>query len=389
MPKDTMTSEQRLQTVIDLEVPDRVPVAPMIYHFAARYANISMHDLWSNPAKYSFAIEKCFRELGPWDVYFPINPLNPSAYVFALPMKVKYPGVDLPPDGVCQFIEEELITAHEYEKLAGRGARFGMLRYFDFMLTLACRIRDEPNASPMLKMRIVADLLRHLWSWRRDLGNWKKRGVAILHGVLMEAPFDTLSMARGLLGFSYDLMERPEQLRAAALALSEGYVPLSEYCARLAGVPRVSCLCHRTSKDFMSPRHFRDFAFPSLKKVVNELVLRGVTPVLHCDGNWDSNLDQLHELPKGKFVLQLDGTTNIFRAKEVIGEHCCLFGDVPSTMLAFGGEREVSDYCKKLINVVGRNGGFILAAGCEIPPNARPENVKAMIDAATQLGYYC
>jgi uroporphyrinogen decarboxylase len=58
-------------------------------------------------------------------------------------------------------------------------------------------------------------------------------------------------------------------------------------------------------------------------------------------------------------------------------------------MLAFGGEREVSDYCKKLINVVGRNGGFILAAGCEIPPNARPENVKAMIDAATQLGYYC
>jgi len=85
MLRDTMTSEQRLQTVIELGVPDRVPVAPMIYHFAARYAKVTMYELWSNPEKYSFAIEKCFRELGPWDIYFPINPLNPSSYVFALP----------------------------------------------------------------------------------------------------------------------------------------------------------------------------------------------------------------------------------------------------------------------------------------------------------------
>jgi uroporphyrinogen-III decarboxylase len=37
---------------------------------------------------------------------------------------------------------------------------------------------------------------------------------------------------------------------------------------------------------------------------------------------------------------------------------------------------------------VGKNRGFILAAGCEAPPNARPENLKAMIDAATQFGFY-
>ena len=37
MPRDTMTAEERFQTVIDLGVPDRIPVAPMIYSFAARY----------------------------------------------------------------------------------------------------------------------------------------------------------------------------------------------------------------------------------------------------------------------------------------------------------------------------------------------------------------
>jgi hypothetical protein len=388
MPNDVMTSEQRLQQVIALGVPDRVPVAPMIYHFAARYANITMHELWSDPAKYSFAVEKCFRELGPWDIYFPINPLNPSAYVFALPMTVKYPGVHLPPDQVCQFIEEELITANEYQKLTDHGIRSPTLRYFNFMLDLACRIQNESKANLAVKLRISMDLLRHLWHWRNELAKWRNRGVAVLHGVLAEVPFDTLSMSRGLLDFSYDLMERPQEVRAAALALSEGYVKLTDYAARFTGVRRVSCLCHRSSKDFMSPRHFRDLALPSLKRVVNALVLRGITPVLHFDGNWDSSLECLHELPKGKMILQLDGRTDIFRAKDVIGDHCCLFGDVPSTMLAFGSKEEVTGYCKKLIDVVGKNGGFILAAGCEIPPNARPENVKALIDAAARYGSY-
>ena len=73
MPTDTMTAERRLQTVIELGTPDRVPVAPMIYYFAAFYANITVHELWSDPQKYDYAINKCFAELGPWDIYYPIN----------------------------------------------------------------------------------------------------------------------------------------------------------------------------------------------------------------------------------------------------------------------------------------------------------------------------
>jgi uroporphyrinogen-III decarboxylase len=33
-----------------------------------------------------------------------------------------------------------------------------------------------------------------------------------------------------------------------------------------------------------------------------------------------------------------------------------------------------------LINEIGP-AGFILSSGCDIPPNAKPENVKAMIDS--------
>ncbi|RJP16087.1 MAG: hypothetical protein C4520_18910 [Candidatus Abyssobacteria bacterium SURF_5] len=385
--RDTLTSEERLQTVIRLGAPDRVPVAPMIYYFAAFYAGITVHELWSDPQKYASAIDKCFSELGPWDIYYPINPVNPNAYVFVLPMKIKYPGIDLPPDNICQVIEEEIMGPDEYLRII-RSLLPSRLKYLNFMLTLAGRVQRTPATGIAARIRILLKLLEQKNYWRDEFRKWQDRGVAIQHGLCAEAPFDTFSMSRGVIEFSYDLMERPEQLRDAAMALAEGYVQLTHYFTHRTGIRRTLVFCHRTSNDFMSPRHFKEYALPPLKKIVEDLIARGITPILHCDGNWDKNLDHLHEFPRAKVVLQFDGRTDILRAKEVIGGHCCIFGDVPATMLAFGGKEEVSDYCRKLIIHAGKNGGFILGAGCEIPPNANPENVKAMIESVKKYGYY-
>jgi len=385
---DTMTAEQRLRSVIELEVPDRVPVAPMIYYFSAFYAGITVHELWSDPKKYAYAIDKCYRDLGPWDIYYPINPVNPTAYVFILPMKIKYPGIDLPPDNICQMIEEEIMTADEYAGFAQSRAPGALLKYLDFMLTLACRVQREPVDGLGAKLGILGKLLQQIPAWREEFKKWRQRGVAIQHGLCAESPLDTLSMSRGVVDFSYDLMERPEEIREAAMALSDGYVRVTDYFTRLTGVRRALVFCHRTSNDFMSPRHFKEYALPPLKRIVGGLVDRGITPLLHCDGNWGKNLEHLHELPRARVILQFDGRTDMARAKEIIGDHCCIFGDVPASMLAFGSKEQVTEYCRKLIETAGKGGGFILAAGCEIAPNARPENVKAMIDAVKQFGYY-
>ncbi|MDY6796869.1 MAG: hypothetical protein SWK76_16540 [Actinomycetota bacterium] len=45
-------------------MPDRVPVCPMIYYFASRYAGITTYEMWYDPRKYRMAIEKCYRKLG-------------------------------------------------------------------------------------------------------------------------------------------------------------------------------------------------------------------------------------------------------------------------------------------------------------------------------------
>jgi uroporphyrinogen-III decarboxylase len=67
-------------------------------------------------------------------------------------------------------------------------------------------------------------------------------------------------------------------------------------------------------------------------------------------------------------------------AKAVLGDQCCIMGNVPSALLPVASPSEVEEYCKNLIKVCGKGGGFTLTNGSLID-EARPENVKAMVDS--------
>jgi len=58
----------------------------------------------------------------------------------------------------------------------------------------------------------------------------------------------------------------------------------------------------------------------------------------------------------------------------------CISGDVPASLLTLGTPQEVSAYCRRLIDVVGEGGGFMLTTGCECPIDAKRENIRAMVE---------
>jgi uroporphyrinogen-III decarboxylase len=58
----------------------------------------------------------------------------------------------------------------------------------------------------------------------------------------------------------------------------------------------------------------------------------------------------------------------------------CISGDVPASLLSLGKADEVRDYCKRLIDEIGRGGGFMLTTGCECPIDVKPENLRAMVE---------
>ncbi|MCP4622225.1 MAG: hypothetical protein GY850_01690 [bacterium] len=381
MPEKIMTAEQRLQTVIKLEKPDRVPVAPMIYYFAAFYAGITVHELWSDWDKYEMAIRKCYNELGPWDVYYNICPVSPEAYQVCLLMKVKYPGVDLEPDNICQFEEYEMMQPEDYDWVID----YKGIEYILFM-EHATRILGKfmtgyENMGRLKQARLGYKVVENFVKWRIHNRWWKERDVAVLSGTQSETPFDQFSMSRSMQPFTYDLYDRPEKVKAASERLAAPFAKTQTLLARITGVPRMLIYVHRSSNDFISPKMFEEISLPSLQTICETLIDRGITPILHCDGNWDKNLKLLRKLPPKKCIVQFDGPTDIFRAKQEIGDMHCIFGDVNAYDLVMGSPAQIDEYCHRLIEEVGKGGGFILAAGCEIPPNAKPENVKAMIEA--------
>ncbi len=386
--RDTLTAEERLQKVINLQQPDRVPVAPFIYYFASNFAGITTADMMSKPSQYRMALNKCWDELGPWDIYYPVNPRFPELYTFIMPMKAKWPGRELPDDSICQLLEDEVMTREDYRWLVDISKKIGPLNYFAYFMRIMGRAYPAVGEGLRTWAFALPRLVMHLASWRYDFEMMKRKGATVLYGWLPEASFDTFSLARGLMNFVMDMRDCPEDIKAAADALGPGHIFMTRLITTVLGIKRSEIWVHRSSTDFISPKAFRELSFPSLKDHCEKLVALGINPILHCDGNWDMDLETLRELPAGNCIIQFDGPTNIKLAKEVIGDRQCIFGDVPPDMFCLASATEVDEYCHELIETVGKGGGFILGAGCEVPPNARPENVKAMIDSVFKYGYY-
>ena len=123
-----------------------------------------------------------------------------------------------------------------------------------------------------------------------------------------------------------------------------------------------------------------------LKKAIMAAVDLGYTTSSFCEGVWDERLEYWLEIPKGKATLSFE-RTDMVKAKQVLGDHHCIRGGVPSSLLEVGSPSEVDEFCKNLIEDCGKGGGFIMGPTSSID-GAKPANIKAMIDAAEKYGRY-
>ena len=94
----------------------------------------------------------------------------------------------------------------------------------------------------------------------------------------------------------------------------------------------------------------------------------------------------LAEFSKGDITWLFD-KTDMARAKQILGSTCCISGNIPSSMLITATPGEAREYCRKLIEACAPGGGFILSGGAGVD-NAKPENIRAIMDAAKEYGVY-
>ena len=402
--------EKRLTEAIELKIPDRVPVIANMGYFPARYTGISCEAAWYDYDRWLEAYKKTLQDFQP-DI-FTFQPFFPGkALEYLEPRSIMWPGHGVSPHHTHQSVEEEYMKADEYEAffedisdhmirvhLSRTCGAAEPLMNLPRLSSLGYGYRGALVLAEALVRPEIAGAIESLQRVGREIELYKTKMKAFIeeiqdlgfsplsHSVAL-APFDALSHSlRGMKGTMQDMYRQPEKVIEACEKILRITLDRPMPPPNRAGNRRIFIPLTRGSDDFISVKHFETFYWPTLKKMIEILIERGATPCIFFEGNFTARLEYLLELPKGKILGQFD-TTNIFRAKEVLKDHLCIRGNVPASLLQIGTSDDVRDYCKKLIDVIGKDGGFVLSPRSSTD-EANPENLKAMIDFTKEYGVY-
>jgi hypothetical protein len=171
---------------------------------------------------------------------------------------------------------------------------------------------------------------------------------------LSQAPFDTLSdFFRGTKGAMLDMFRCPDKVLEAC----EKLLPIMlEFGleARRRGHKRIFIPIHKGLDGFMSPKQFNTFFWPACELIVSfiEAGLNRLVPWKDCT----SRLETI--VTSGRQGGMLVQRTDIFRRK-ILKQSA--FACVPCPPCA-QARRWGEGLLPKLIDAVGRNGGFIMDA---------------------------
>jgi len=385
---------KRYVTAMRNEKPDRIPIRPFVAEFVAKYAGYTCQEVAHDYEKAFTATRKCAADFD-WDAT-----VGNMVYVWTgltQAIGLKYyavPGIDISKDTGFQYKEpseqDAFMKVDEYDALIADPTGF-LFNVWLPRVSTDVRAPGEPNTfrnnlsfvkGGMAMMQYFGAFGVQAARMRAESGT-----VSAIAGIL-KAPMDILAdKLRGYINLCWDLIERPEKVLAACEAL----VPHLAHVALSGADPTknvpISIWMHRGCVPFVSMAHFENIYWPTLKPIVTEIWRQGHQVLFYAEGKWGPHLARFAELPAGSIIYHCD-RDDIFEVHKVLGEKFCLSGGVPNVLLAFATPQKIRECCKKIIDGVARDSGYIMDASAIIQNDARPENVKAMTDFTREYGVY-
>jgi len=406
--------KKRVEDAIALRVPDRVPIwFQDASFFPAKYTGITFKEAMYDSDKVFAAYKKTFLDYEP-DFYFnPGHALHTPGEALEVMdcSQVILPGQKgIPINHSFQFVEDEYMTAEEYDEFLDDPTAFTISKYLPriygtmkplealppikglllgyFGMPLTAALVNDDVVSAMESFCKAARLVqKHEAKAAAFVEEMKTLGFPLGCGAITLAPFDLIGdTLRGLRGILMDMYHCPDKLLAAIEKVTPLMIDSALDQAKAGESRGVFIPLHKGSDGFMSLKQFETFYWPSLKKLILTLIDEGLTPCPFFEGIHTQRLEYYADLPKGK-VLGFFDSTDIFKAKEIIGNTMCMSGFMPLSLLQTGTPDQVKAYAKKLIDVVGKDGGFIMGPKSAMD-ETNPELVKVWFDFTKEYGVY-
>lgn len=341
-----MTSLERCRAVLAGETPDRIPVVPQTFMFAAETAGYKVGELAHNARKMAAA---------------------------------------------------QVVSQDKY------GYDGCVIDFDDASLAEACGARvifrdDAPaivdDSAPVVKTWGDLDRLKLPDPWRDGrLPVWLEATRLLVErigdhvwimGRADQGPFSLACLLRGPEQLMMDLMD---EVNHAPIDRLIDFC--RQACVRFAQA-QLQAGAHATSigdsfagPNLISPQLYRRFALAPEIALVRELQASGRPFSIHICGNTNRIIGDMGRT--GARILEVDWQLEMAEARRLVPADTVLMGNIdPSDPMVLGTPEQVTAVARRIITATGGRGLF-LSSGCALGRNTRPENLRAMVAAAREL----
>lgn len=376
------------------EKPDRVPIRPFVAEFTAKYAGYTCQEVVHDYEKAFAAARKCAADFD-WDAIVPNMVYVWTGLTQAIGLRYYgIPGIGVPHNMGFQYIEppedKSFMRADEYDELIDDPTAFLFNVWLPRVSTEVAAIGAPStyrNNLSFLKGGMA--MLSYFGSFGGQIARMRSESgtVSAIAGIF-KSPFDILAdKLRGYVGLTMDMYERPEKVLAACEALMPHLLNVGLTSADPSGQVPIGYWMHRGCVPFITPKQFESHYWPTLKPIIEEFWRHGHQTLFYAEGNWNAHLDHFARLPDRSIVYHVD-RADIFEAHRKLGHKFCLSGGIPNVLLSYGTADEVRACCKKVIDEVARDGGYIMDASAIMQDDTSIENIRAMTEFTREYGIY-
>lgn len=332
-----MNSLERVKAAIRLEPADRTPAVPQLFGHAAVLAGVALGDYLRDGGLIAHCQLEAREHYG-----------HDAVFAF-MDFSVETEAVG----SILQYRENQYPDVASYA-LAPDGDVSGLI------------VPDPASAGRM------PDLLRAAGILRRELND------SVLVAGCAVGP---MTLATQLMG-----IEKALYLAADDPARFEQILDFATKVAMRYGVAQIEAGVHlpivfdpAASPAVVPPPFFRELLLPRLRRVFAAFRAAGaLANWLNIAGPTAPILPWYPEA--GADIANFDYYVEPQQAQQLLPQ-TCLDGNMKSLSFVEATPEEIATAASRLVAAFSGRGGFLLSSGCEIPPEARPENIAAMVAA--------
>ena len=399
----------RLTKALSLEEPDRVPFAPKLGLYTCNFDQVNVYSVMKD---YRFVTQgiKSFVDAYSPDILWPpaVYPID-TLEVLGTNM-IKWPGPThgLPLTSGFQHLDNTYLLDDEFRLFLNDPTHFiitkllprkhkglkGLEKVSFNNIYDVGTINDLgvfADEDVMLALSNIAHAGMHVREKQKQAAGVKKfveescscptRSMAIC------APFDIYADSlRGLVRAVMDVIEFPSETLECIERIYDLCVPRAIETAKRQGERFFFIPLHAGVDQFMSREDYSKFYWPTLKRMILAIVDAGMTPYVFCEGSYNTRLDIISDVPKGKVIYMFE-KADMKAVKETVGKVACICGNLSNTLLIYGKPEEVERETKQLIDTCAPGGGFWMDSS-QLIDNANPDNIRAWQETTLKYGQY-